>query len=244
MLKSSSIETHPQKISWTCRPLLCSGAPAHLLCVSQVSLSRPQSVTSTLSLIPPHIFSLSDSLLCCLHKHWPRATRHTVAVLSNSVPSSLSLFTHLCLVWMKSLSFWDSVKPHMENYFILPAGLCHWLTDSSFEEGGIEGREGGGLKEKEEGGRMTASNWHEAERQWKTPMASLPFEFMSVLLPLIGHSSIVLRRLSPSVSPNQRQHRGQGWRWSFMDTIMLSTMCCCSKHLLLCKTVIFLSSIS
>ncbi len=53
----------------------------------------------------------------------------------------------------------------MENYFILPAGLCHWLTDSSFEEGGIEGREGGGLKEKEEGGRMTASNWHEAERQ-------------------------------------------------------------------------------
>ncbi len=154
MLKSSSIETHPQKISWTCRPLLCSGAPAHLLCVSQVSLSRPQSVTSTLSLIPPHIFSLSDSLLCCLHKHWPRATRHTVAVLSNSVPSSLSLFTHLCLVWMKSLSFWDSVKPHMENYFILPAGLCHWLTDSSFDEGGRERRrEGGGLKEKEEGGR-------------------------------------------------------------------------------------------
>lgn len=28
----------------------------------------------------------------------------------------------------------------MENYFIIPAGLCHWLTDSSFEEGEREGR--------------------------------------------------------------------------------------------------------
>lgn len=28
----------------------------------------------------------------------------------------------------------------MENYFILPAGLCHWLADSSFEEGEREGR--------------------------------------------------------------------------------------------------------
>ncbi len=33
MLKYSSTETHPQKISWTCRPLLCSDAPARLLCL-------------------------------------------------------------------------------------------------------------------------------------------------------------------------------------------------------------------
>lgn len=127
-------------------------------------------------------------------------------------PSSLLLSTHLCLAWMKSLRFWNSVKPQMENYFT-SFFQRDWLTDSSLEEGGKgEGwRKGRGR----EGGRTTASNWHEAERQWKTPMVSLAYEFMSALLPLIGHSSIVLRRLSQSVSPNQTAALGSGVRTSF-----------------------------
>lgn len=141
MLKYSSKETHPQKISWTCRPLLCSDAPARLLSLPVSVFHGPQSVMPTLSLISSHIFSLSFYfvLSASRHKHWPWPSRHTVAVLSNCVPF-LSLSTHLSLAWMKSLSFWDSVKPQMENYFILPAGLCHWLTDSCFEEGRREGR--------------------------------------------------------------------------------------------------------
>lgn len=210
MLKYSSKETHPQKISWTCRPLLCSDAPARLLSLPVSVFHGPQSVMPTLSLISSHIFSLSFYfvLSASRHKHWPWPSRHTVAVLSNCVPF-LSLSTHLSLAWMKSLSFWNSVKPQMENCFILPAvPLVDWVQLWG-------GREGGGLKEKEEGGRTTAPNWHEAERQWKPPMASLTFEFMSALLPLIGHSSIVLRRLSQSVSPNQTAAPGSGVRMAF-----------------------------
>lgn len=138
--------------------------------------------------------------------------QHVTQLLFCPTLSPSSLSTHLCLAWMKSLSFWNSVKPQMENYFTslfqqdCAAGL---LTPALRREG--RGRAEG----KEEGGRMTAPNWHEAERQWKTPMASLPYEFMSALRPLIGHSSIVLHRLSQSASPNQTAALGSGVRMSF-----------------------------
>jgi len=46
-------------------------------------------------------------------------------------------------------------------------------------------------------------------------MASLAYEFMSALLPLIGHSSIVLGKLSQSVSPKSTAALGSGVRMSF-----------------------------
>lgn len=206
MLKYSSQDTHPQKISWTCRPLLRPDA-LHAYFVSQChSFMAPGCLLC-------HLFHLTFSLsLCLLPGTNTDHGRHVTQLLFCPTLSPSSLSTHLCLAWMKSLSFWNSVKPQMENYFTslfqqdCAAGL---LTPALRREG--RGRAEG----KEEGGRTTAPNWHEAERQWKTPMASLPYEFMSALLPLIGHSSIVLRRLSQSASPNQTAALGSGVRMSF-----------------------------
>lgn len=189
-----------------CVLMLCT-----LTLFPSVTLSWPQAayfVTYSTS----HSLSLSLCLLPGTNTDHGRQAHSCCSVQLCPLPLSLSLSTHLCLAWMKSLSFWNSVKPQMENYFT-----------SLFQQDCVAGlltpalrREGRGRAEgKEEGGRTTAPNWHEAERQWKTPMASLPYEFMSALLPLIGHSSIVLRRLSQSASPNQTAALGSGVRMSF-----------------------------